>query len=113
MHEIAICESIRAIIDEQARAQDFARVERVCLEIGALSGVEAEALRFGFDVVMKGGVAADARLEIVELPGRAWCLPCGAAITIARRFDPCPACGSHQLQITGGDELKIRELEVN
>ncbi|TWB23759.1 hydrogenase-3 nickel incorporation protein HypA [Nitrospirillum amazonense] len=112
MHEMAICENIRVLIEEQARTQHFSRVERVCLEIGALSGVEVEALRFGFDVVMRGSVAADARLEIVETAGTAWCLPCAVAVTIGRRYDPCPRCGSHQIQVTGGEEMKIRELEV-
>lgn len=113
MHEMAICESIRGIIEEEAARQDFRKVGRVCLEIGRLSAVEVEALKFGFDVVMRGSLAGDARLEIVETEGRAWCMPCGQSVPIAARFDPCPDCGSHQLQVTGGEEMKIRELEVS
>ncbi|MFH1342684.1 MAG: hydrogenase maturation nickel metallochaperone HypA [Pseudomonadota bacterium] len=113
MHEMAICESIRGILEEEAARQAFSKVDRVCLEIGRLSGVEVEALKFGFDVVMRGSPAENARLEIVETPGRAWCMPCGQSITIAARYEPCPACGSHQMQVTGGDEMKIRELEVS
>jgi hydrogenase nickel incorporation protein HypA/HybF len=113
MHEMALCESIRTIIEEQARIQHFGRVERGCLEIGALAGVETEALRFGFDVVMRGGPAEAATLEIVEVPGKAWCFACGEEVAIARRFDPCPRCGSHQLRVSGGEDMKIRELEVN
>lgn len=112
MHEMALCESIRTIIEEQARLQHFARVERVALEVGPFSGVEVEALRFGFDVAMRGSVAETAKLEIFAPQGRAWCLPCAADVAIAQRYDPCPHCGSHQLQVTGGEELKIRELEV-
>lgn len=112
MHEMALCESIRGIIEDQARAQGFARVERVALNVGAFSGVETAALRFGFDVAMAGSVAQGARLEIVELPGRAWCLPCAREVEIAERYDACPHCGSYQLQVTGGEELTIKELEV-
>lgn len=112
MHEMALCESIRGIIEDQARAQGFVRVERVALNVGAFSGVEAAALRFGFDVAMAGSVAQGARLEIVELPGRAWCLPCAREVEIAERYDACPHCGSYQLQVTGGEELTIKELEV-
>jgi hypothetical protein len=60
-------------------------VERVRLAIGALSGVEVEALRFGFDVAMRGSVA--------EAPGwksRKWRarhgMPCGAGVSIAARM---------------------------
>lgn len=112
MHELALCESIRAIIEEQARTQSFARVERVRLAVGPFAGVEIEALRFGFGVAMAGSVAQDARLEIDEQPGRGWCLPCSREVGIAQRFDACPHCGSRQVQVTGGDELKISELEV-
>ncbi|HHO69047.1 MAG TPA: hydrogenase maturation nickel metallochaperone HypA, partial [Gammaproteobacteria bacterium] len=82
------------------------------LEIGSLAGVEIEAMRFGFDVVMKGSLADGARLEIIERPGQAWCLPCAKAVAVAQRFDACPECGSHQLQVTGGEEMRIKELEV-
>lgn len=112
MHEMAICESIRQILEEQAQAARFARVERVVLAIGALSGVEIEALRFGFDVVMRGSVAQDAKLEIEDVPGTAWCMVCAQTVEIAARYDACPRCGSYQLQVTGGDDMTIRELEV-
>ncbi|NBC35234.1 hydrogenase maturation nickel metallochaperone HypA [Novosphingobium sp. FSY-8] len=112
MHEMAICESIRDILEEQAATQRFTRVERVKLAIGALSGVEAEAIRFGFDVAMAGSVADGARLEIEDVPGTAWCLPCAVSVTIAARYDACPKCGSHQLQVTGGSDMTIREVEV-
>ncbi|MBD1545467.1 hydrogenase maturation nickel metallochaperone HypA [Roseibium aggregatum] len=113
MHEMSICESILGLLRDQAQAQDFSKVERVCLEIGPLSGVEIEALKFGFDVVMRDTLADGARLEIIETPGTAWCMPCGQSVAIEERFDACPLCGSHQLQVTGGEELRIKELEVN
>lgn len=113
MHELAICESIRGAIEEQAAISHFEVVRRVTLEIGALAGVEPEALRFGFDVAMRGSVAEAATLVVIECPAAAWCLPCGANVSIAARYDPCPRCGSHQLQVTAGEELRIKELEVD
>lgn len=112
MHEMAICESIRSTLEEQASLSAFTSVRRVTLEIGPLSGVEIEALRFGFDVAMRGSVAETAYLEIIECPAMAWCLPCADTVPISARYDPCPRCGSHQLQVTAGEELRIKELEV-
>jgi hypothetical protein len=57
MHEMSICENILDVLKEQARAQKFDTVKRVSLEIGPLSGVEIEALKFGFDVVMRDSIA--------------------------------------------------------
>ena len=112
MHEMSICESILDVLNEQARAQNFDAVKRVSLEVGPFSGVEIEALKFGFDVVMRNSLAEGAALEIVETQARATCLECGAEAAIAQRYDPCPQCGSHLLKVTSGEELKIRELEV-
>ena len=113
MHEMAICESIRQTLEAQAEVHNFKRVKRVCLEIGPLSGVEPDALRFGFDVVMKGSIADGAQLEIIDCPAEAWCMTCAQTVPIQQRFDSCGKCGSHQLQVTAGEELKIKELEVN
>lgn len=112
MHEMAISESILGIIEDQARQQDYRRVKRVWLEIGPLAGIETEALRFTFDVVTKGTIADSARLEITATEARAWCLPCETSVPIHQRTDPCPTCGGHQLQMTSGDEMRIKELEV-
>jgi hydrogenase nickel incorporation protein HypA/HybF len=112
MHEMSLCESILQIMEDEAQRQGYERVIRVRLEIGRLSGVEIEALRFAFDAVTRDSLADGAALQIMELPGRAWCLPCGCEVEVQQRFDACPRCGSHQLQVVGGDEMQIKDLEV-
>ncbi len=112
MHEMSICEGILQVLEEQARSQNFQRIKTVWLEIGPLSGVELDALRFGFDVVMRDSLADGCKLEIIETQGQAWCLQCAKTVNVSQRFDACPDCGSYQLQVTGGDEMRIKELEV-
>ena len=112
MHEMSIAEGIVQVIEEQARRQDYQQVTAVWLEIGPLAAIEKESLRFCFDAVCRNTLAAGARLEIIDLPGLAWCLGCGQTVAIVRRYDQCPLCGSYQLQVTAGDELRIKELEV-
>jgi hydrogenase nickel incorporation protein HypA/HybF len=112
MHEMSLCEGVLQILQDHARSQGFRKVKRVWLEIGALSGVDPEAMRFGFDAVMQGTLAEGAVLEVIALSGQAWCLPCSRTVPVKARYDACPECGSYQLQITGGDEMRIKELEV-
>ncbi len=112
MHEMSLCEGIVQVLEDQAEAQHYTRVKQVWLEIGALAGVEIEAMRFSFDVVTRGTLAEHAQLHIIETPGQGWCLPCAKTISISQRHDPCPDCGSYQIQVTGGDEMRIKELEV-
>ena len=112
MHELSLCEGILQVLEDQATEQDYARVKTVWLEIGALAAVEVEAMRFSFDLVCRDSLAEGCRLEILPLPGTAWCMRCADSVEIAARYDPCPRCGGHQLQVTGGDEMRIKELEV-
>ena len=112
MHEISLCESVVELIEEQAHLQGFCQVRSVRLEIGRLAGVEVEAMRFGFDAVAKGSVADGARLEIVEIPGTARCPHCRQDVEVELRFDPCPRCGHGPLELTGGDRMRVLELEV-
>jgi hydrogenase nickel incorporation protein HypA/HybF len=112
MHEMSLCESILQVLEQQAEAQRFSKIKTVRLEIGALAGVEIEALRFSFDVVAHGSLAESACLEVIEIPGQAWCMPCGCNVRVNQLYDECPHCGSHQLQINSGDQMRIKELEV-
>lgn len=112
MHEMSLCEGVLQALQDNAKTQGYQRVKTVWLEIGALSGVEVEAMRFSFDVVTRGSLAEHARLEIIDVPGEAWCMQCSKTVPAKQRFDACPDCGSYQLQVTGGEEMKIKELEV-
>jgi hydrogenase nickel incorporation protein HypA/HybF len=112
MHEMALCEGVLQVLEEYARKQGYARVRTVWLEIGELAGVEIEAMRFGFDVVTRGTLAEGAELRIITRPGAAWCLQCAKTVRVQQRFDACPDCGGYELQVTGGEELRVRELEV-
>ncbi len=112
MHEMSLSEGVLQLIEQNARSQGFRRVMAVTLEIGELAGVDQEAMRFSFDAVTRGTLADRARLDIEPVPGEAWCMPCGQSVHIARRIDPCPDCGSHQLQVTGGNDMLLKSLEV-
>lgn len=112
MHEMSLCESLLKVMEQEARRQDFHKVLRVRLQIGALAGVEVEALRFGFEVVTRESLAEGAALEVSHQPGRAWCLGCTSEVEVDERWAACPRCGGYGLRVTGGDEMKIMDLEV-
>jgi len=112
MHEMSLAEGVLQLVEDAARAQDFSRVTAVWLEIGELSGVEVEAMRFCFDAVMRDSIAEGARLEIIATPGSGWCMQCSKTVPMREVFGECPDCGSHQMQVSGGTEMRVKELEV-
>ena len=50
--------------------------------------------------------------DIVEADGTAWCMQCSSAVVITQRGDPCPRCQSFQLQVTGGDRMRVMDIEI-
>jgi hydrogenase nickel incorporation protein HypA/HybF len=113
MHEMALTESLIELIEEEGHKQGFARVSVVRLEIGVLGHVDPEAIRFCFDAVARGAIVEGARLEIINVPGEGWCFDCGKRVPMMERFGSCPECGRYQVQVTAGDDMRVKELEVD
>lgn len=109
---MSLAESVLQAMEDAARSQHFHKVLAVRLEIGALSGVEPEAMRFCFDAVVRGSLAEGAQLDILSLPGTGWCMACAKTVPMREVFGECPECGSVQMQVTGGTEMRIKDLEV-
>jgi len=85
----------------------------VHVELGELSHVMPEALASGFEVASAGTPAEGARLDLIRVPGKAWCLDCSAEVSIPSRIAACPACGGAKVFVTGGEQMRVTELEVD
>jgi hydrogenase nickel incorporation protein HypA/HybF len=109
---MSLAEGIRTIVEEQARRHGFARVTLLRLEIGRFAGVEKSALAFAWEIAMKGSPAEGARLETLDLPGKAMCYECMDTVEIDDRLAPCPRCGGGRLIPQSGDEMRVRDMEV-
>ncbi|MBE9228063.1 hydrogenase maturation nickel metallochaperone HypA [Phormidium sp. LEGE 05292] len=109
MHELGITRNIVAIATEHANGYP---VKRVTLEIGKLTAILPDSIRFCFDVCSQGTLLEGAKLEIIEIPGLAHCRQCQTEVSLEMPYGICHACGSSDLEIFQGEELKIKELEV-
>lgn len=110
MHELSIAQSLLEILEQEAKARGAAKVTRVKLRIGALSGVVREALEFAFEVASGGTVAEGASLEIEEVPVRIRCPRCGV-LEQEGPFLVCPRCGEVGVLLSGR-ELEIDSMEI-
>ena len=108
MHELAITQSV---VDAVVDKLDGAGIRALTLEIGRLSGVVPDSVRFCFDLVTAGTPLEGATLDIVEPLGAATCRTCGDAFTMEDEFPLCP-CGSADVEVTAGRQLKILSVEV-
>lgn len=109
MHELGITRNIVAIACDRARG---APIRRIRVEIGQLSAIMSESVRFCFDICAEGTLADGAELEIVEIPGRGRCCACHQELDMDLPYGCC-SCGSTQIEIIQGQELTIKELEID
>jgi hydrogenase nickel incorporation protein HypA/HybF len=112
MHELSLCKAILDTLEQGAAEYGYQQVKGVRLEIGPFAAVDAEALRFAFEVTQANTLAAGAWLEILSPPAVARCANCGKEVELVQRFEPCPHCAAYALELLSGDELRIKDLEV-
>jgi hydrogenase nickel incorporation protein HypA/HybF len=108
MHELALTQDLVELINEQFAGR---RVTRVVLEVGKLCAVVPDAFRFCFGLCVEGTVADGAALEILETQGSARCRFCGSTFAVDGLLGAC-SCGSSDLDVSGGDELRLKAVEV-
>ncbi len=109
MHELGITREVVAVASAHSAG---ARVRRVTLEIGKLSTILPDAIRFCFPVCAAGTAVEGADLEIISVSGRAHCRKCDRDVELGELFGCCP-CGSGDLDWLSGTELKIKSIEVD
>jgi len=112
MHEVSLIENVIAIVERERTRQAFTRVTMIKLTVGALGHAEPDALRFCFHAVAAGTIADSSRLEIEIVPGQGWCADCRSTVPLDERFGACPVCKGGRVRMTGGDVLRVAEMEV-
>jgi len=110
MHELSIATRIIDIAAKEAADKQLENIEEIGLKIGALAGVNPDALKFAFEAASVDTPLAGTKLciEFVDISGV--CQSCGRDIRVRDYSFICEHCGSTDLKITGGEELDITYL---
>ncbi|MCJ7557725.1 MAG: hydrogenase maturation nickel metallochaperone HypA [Gammaproteobacteria bacterium] len=111
MHELSVCYALVEKAEAIAR-QRKARVVRLLLHIGPLSGVEAELLRRAFPLASAGSACEGATLDIEDAPVSVYCSECNATSVVAANKLICPECGNWRTSLTSGDEMVLQSVEL-
>ena len=113
MHELSIALGIVKIAEDERKKANAKQVDRIELEIGALSGIELDSLDFVWPMAVKDTALEKAKYEVDFINGKAECLECGQAYPIENLFDNCPTCSGYFKDVIAGKELRVKALEVS
>ena len=113
MHEMGIAmEIVRIAGDSIPGNMMGAKVQRVNLQVGKLSAIVADSLRFCFDLIVKDTPLEGAELVIEELPVVVRCRSCQSQWTVSEPVFTCRQCQGGNIEILSGRELDIRSIEI-
>ena len=112
VHELSVCQALLAQVIEIATDRGASAVSRITVEVGPLCGVEPGLLASAFEIVRAGSCAAGAILSIETTAITISCLICGAESQTAPNRLLCAACGGYRTRVVGGDELRLRGVEL-
>ena len=113
MHEFSIMQAALETAAQKTRAAGATQIHRLTVRVGKLSGVVPEALRFAFDALKEKTLAAQAELQIVEVPAIGWCADCAAEFAVAEINYECPRCRQPSGELRRGREMDLASLEIS
>ena len=109
MHEFSIAEALASQVEKHAR--EGARVHQVEIVVGALRGLEPEALQMGWQAVTMDTRMAGSTLLVEQLPWSISCSACGRSWTSPVPFVSCE-CGNETPEPHGTDELDLVAITI-
>jgi len=110
MHELSIAEALAARVEQHAPVR--ARIRGVEIVVGALRGIEPEALQMCWQAVTAETALAGAVLAIEQRPWTLTCDRCGREWTSVEPFVEC-TCGNSTPRPHGTDELDLVAITVD
>lgn len=112
MHEMSLALSIVEQTREAATREGAARILEVEVEVGCLAGVLADSLQFCLEAVGATGGLPNTIFKVTGVRATGDCRVCAATFPADSFLAPCPSCGSDDVSLKGGRELKIRSLTI-
>ncbi|MBK7142920.1 MAG: hydrogenase maturation nickel metallochaperone HypA [bacterium] len=112
MHELSIAGNIVEAVQQEMISRGIDRVATIALRIGRMTDIDAESLRFGFEVITKETPLAETRLVIEHIPIAARCQTCQLEFEVPDLQFRCPACAGSAVDLIHGQELDIAYLEI-
>jgi hydrogenase nickel incorporation protein HypA/HybF len=110
MHELSLAMDVIDLVNHEVDKNGVTCVEEVLIEIGDLSGVEADIFLSALQMVVKDTFLENTIIKINHTPGKGRCRSCNLEFEMKTFFDQCPDCQSFTSEIIDGKEFRVVSL---
>lgn len=120
MHELSMANSMVEAILDTAKKNNAIKINEAVFEVGELTMLNPEQLKFMMDVLREGTIFEDAEIIIKMIPTKIECESCGFTgktetdenmdhlMTVAK----CPECENTRVHILQGQECNIKTIKI-
>jgi len=122
MHELSTSDEIADLVLAEAAKRKAKKVLGVQIEIGGLSNLNPEQVKFWLEVRFEKTIARGAKLDIKLTSAELSCPECGYKGTLEVKDDPlhhlvlpvltCPMCGSSKVIVEKGRGCTVNRVEM-
>lgn len=112
MHEISITQDIIDSVITKLKNYKVNKVNSIKLQIGLLTALDPDSLKFSFDTLIDNTILKEARLIIEKIPLTIVCLNCNSESKVTKFDYICPICKDINIKTYNGNELNIIDMEV-
>ena len=113
MHELGLVNYVVKEVSKIAEDNNVSKIKSVTLEFGEVSGIVTSYLYNYWDwYTKKFPIFEGSELKCEEIPAVTWCDDCKITYSTIKYGKICPHCGSGKTWLLRGNEMRIKQIEV-
>ena len=113
MHELGLVNYVVEQVSKIAEEQNVKKIRSVTLQFGEVSGIVTSYLHdYWLWYTKKFPLFEGSELKTEEIPAVTWCDDCKITYSTVQYGKTCPHCGSGNTWLLRGNEMMIKEVEV-
>lgn len=113
MHELSLATGVIELCQHEAESHRYSHIREVEIEIGALSGVDADAFQSALELITKDTILEKSEFQIHRIKGTGFCPNGHPQFEMSFRMEICPVCGNYPSKVIGGSEFRVVSILVD
>ena len=110
MHELSLAMEVIDLAAREAKKNRVSIIQEIRIEVGDLSGVEADAFELALELLVKDSILENTMIHIIRTPGKGKCTVCDLEFEMKQILNTCPQCHGYPSEISGGREFRIQSM---